>query len=40
MTDSRVAGCVTMAVLAALPFSFPFIFRENKELMGRERNLE
>jgi|HubBroStandDraft_3_1064219.scaffolds.fasta_scaffold07442_2 hypothetical protein len=40
MTDSRLACIVTMAVLAALPFSFPFIFREKKELTGRERNLE
>ena len=37
MTDARVACCVTIAVLAVLPF--PLIFREKKELMGKERKL-
>ena len=35
MTDARVACRVTIAVLAVLPF--PLIFREKKELMGKER---
>jgi hypothetical protein len=40
MTDACMACRIMIAVLAALPFSFPLIFREKKELMGRERNLE
>ena len=40
MTDACVACRIMIAVLAALPFSFPLIFREKKELMGKERNLD
>lgn len=37
MTDARVACRIMIAVLVALPFSFPLIFREKKELMGKGR---